>query len=53
MSIYNGYCIGSGRCSECPLCVPEDKDGARCLETNQDVYNYLLSREINKNCPIV
>lgn len=53
MSIYNGYCIGNGRCSECPFWALEGKDGCRCLETNQDVYNYVLSREINKGCPII
>lgn len=53
MSIYKGYCIGNGRCNECPFWVFEGKDECRCLETNQDVYNFVLSREVNKGCPII
>ena len=53
MSIYNGYCIGNGRCIECPFVIPEDKDGYRCGISNQDTYYYMLSREVNKGCPII
>ena len=43
-----------GRCGGCPFWIWNyNEDECRCVETNQDVRNYVLNGHINKKCPFI